>query len=159
MSEEMTHVNRLVKVWLKTDSGKREMLRRDWPELADCLDAVTWRPEGEAMAFDVEAGLKKILGDAYQPPAPRAVVKNGEPRCEAMHNPGVWPYVRRCVLPLDHERRNDHIDSDGKEWRNEPCDGCHNLRRMERSLPQNDEDAAYRFQRAARHHRKECPNR
>lgn len=145
MSEPMTHVNRLAKVWLKADSGRREMLRRDWPDLADCLDAVTWRPEGEAIASDGEA--------------PRVVVKNSEPRCEATYDPGAWPYVKRCVLPLDHERRNNHIDSDGKEWATEPCDGCHNIERMRKNLPQNDEDAAYRFKRALRHHRRECPNR
>lgn len=39
------------------------------------------------------------------------------------------------------------------------CDGCKAIKRMEEKLPPNDEDAAYHFQRAARHHRKECPNR
>lgn len=159
MSEPMTHVARLTKAWLKGDAKDREVIRHIWPELADCLDAITWRPKGEAIALDVEAGLKQILGDAYQKPAPRVVVKNGEPRCKATYNPGVWPYVKRCVFPLDHERRNDHIDSDGKEWTTEPCDGCHNIRRMQQNLAPDDETAYHEFRRAARKHRRECPNR
>lgn len=157
---------RLLEIW-RADTGRKELLKRDWPELYELLeDAVlsafyqeSVKATEASLKADVEAGLKRILGDAYKPPAPRVVVKNGEPRCEATHDPGAWPYVKRCILPLNHERRNDHIDSDGKEWTKEQCDGCHNIERMRKNLPKNDEDAAYHFQRAARYHRKECPNR
>lgn len=38
-----------------------------------------------------------------------------QPRCPATHNPGVWPYVARCVRwdRLPHDR---HRDKDGNEW-------------------------------------------
>lgn len=158
----MRHPDKLRQVWIKGGASSREHIRRAWPELADAIDAVAYRPQGEDLPdirLDVEAGLKQILGDLYQPPAPRVAAKNGEPRCEARHNPGVWPFVARCVFPLDHERRNDHIDANGKEWATEHCDGCFNIARMKARLPEDDETAHYEFKRAANHHRRECPNR
>lgn len=35
------------------------------------------------------------------------------PRCPATRNPGVWPYVARCVVEGPHRR---HRDKDGNEW-------------------------------------------
>lgn len=39
------------------------------------------------------------------------------------------------------------------------CDGCRLIKRKQAALNPYDEDAHYQFQRAARQHRKECPNR
>ncbi len=43
--------------------------------------------------------------------------------------------------------------------RNEKCDGCKSIERMRKALKPGDEDSHYQFERAARHHRKECPNK
>lgn len=39
-------------------------------------------------------------------------------RCEAMRNPGVWPYMSRCVL-APHDDDDEHVDAHGR-WRDEP---------------------------------------
>lgn len=36
------------------------------------------------------------------------------PRCPETHNPGVWPYVSRCVLTARHN--GNHVDRHGNEW-------------------------------------------
>ena len=121
MSEAMTHTNRLVKVWLQADSGRRELLRRDWPDLAGCLDAVTWRPTDEMLMgsiplpeIDVKAGLRDVL--------------------------------QRAGVPEDMIKKMT-------------CDGCRTIERLRAGVPLHDEEAYYQFQRAERHHRRECPNR
>lgn len=42
--------------------------------------------------------------------------KRAEQRCPAMHNPGTWPYVSRCVKPARHKLPDYHTDKDGKTW-------------------------------------------
>lgn len=37
-----------------------------------------------------------------------------ELRCTATHNPGVWPYISRCVS--DHHVAVNHIDREGRIW-------------------------------------------
>lgn len=153
MSEGITHANRLVKVWLKADSGSRERLRRDWPELADAIDAITWRPEGEQTG----TALHKEAEDFH-----RRVPRHNEPRCEATYNPGAWPYAARCILIANHPLPNDHIGGDGKEFKTrspERCDGCKYIKMLEDALTPGDEDGAYYLKRSSRRHRQECPNR
>lgn len=40
----------------------------------------------------------------------------------------------------------------------ESCDGCRTIDRAKLRIKPGDETGAYELQRAARHHRKECPN-
>lgn len=154
MSEPMTHVARLTKAWLKGDPKDREVIRHIWPELADCLDAVTWRPKGEVVetAAPAQAPTDEQLRS-------RLMRKPGEERCLESHAVNSWPFVARCVLPGGHPFRYDHIDVHDHEWRNEPCDGCKSIDRMRENLTPKDETAHYEFQRAAKKHRRECPNR
>lgn len=35
-------------------------------------------------------------------------------RCPATHNPGVWPYVSRCVRDAAHA--DNHVDRHGIRW-------------------------------------------
>lgn len=35
-------------------------------------------------------------------------------RCPELHNPGVWPYASRCVLP--DNGHTTHVDRTGSEW-------------------------------------------
>lgn len=44
-----TAVGTLIKVWLKANPSRREALRAQWPELAEALDALTWRPAPEGV--------------------------------------------------------------------------------------------------------------
>lgn len=148
----------LVNLWFKNPKGKREEIKQAWPELAEAIDTLAI-----AAAFplpdikvDVEAGLRQVLTTARA----RRVAKNVEKRCKATHNPGVWPYTKRCVLVEDHPLPNDHIDGDGREWREQTsCDGCRTIERLRLEVPADDEEAFYAFRRAERTHRRECPNR
>lgn len=174
-------MNDLAVIWNAADKAKRDFMRRYWPELADALDSTSVHKDFAAseqihLYADTEAALRPIrspeqvsaelhqaVEDFYKQQREemlaRPVVKNGEARCPITHGIKRWPYVARCVLDSTHSFPYDHIDQHGEEWRNEPCEGCKNLQRMEETLPPNDETAAYHFKRAARHHRKECPNR
>lgn len=38
-------------------------------------------------------------------------------RCPETHNPGVWPYVSRCVLAAKHD--DQHEDRHGNKWEDE----------------------------------------
>jgi hypothetical protein len=40
-----------------------------------------------------------------------------------------------------------------------PCDGCKTVARLAAKVRPGNEDDYYEFKRAARHHRKECPNK
>lgn len=37
-----------------------------------------------------------------------------QPRCTHTHNPGVWPFVARCVSDAGHT--DDHVDANGFYW-------------------------------------------
>lgn len=147
MTTMLTHAQSLARFWQGAHPSRREELRQSWPELATIIDAVTWRPEGEKI-------------QEQQLPRPRRVPRNNEPRCEATHNPGQWPYVARCVIIANHESPGLHVDGQSRPFRTQvPCDGCKTIQRMSEQLPAGDETAHYELKRAARHHLEECPNR
>lgn len=59
-SAELRHVSAalvLAKLWPQGTPGQRENLRLAWPELADALDALTWRPAPEGTSGMPEAPL------------------------------------------------------------------------------------------------------
>jgi hypothetical protein len=117
--------------------------------------------EGETIALgtEIHRAVEKFHKAEPVDKSKRPVRKNNEPQCKANHTSVAWPFVARCVLAEGHPYPFDHIDHNGKEWRNEPCDGCKNIQRMQDALKPKDEGAYYEFERAAIHHRKECPNR
>lgn len=43
-------------------------------------------------------------------------------RCAAMHNPGAWPYVARCIAQHGHGV-TDHVDKNGLTWDGPVDDG------------------------------------
>lgn len=175
-------IGRMNSLWLQGGASQRGEIERIWPELAEVIDMImisshlrTPLPD-----IDLKAGLLKILDKAgverpqfgtklhaqiesmnrtEEALRKRPMRKPGEPECKTSHGISVWPYAARCVLVLDHQFVYDHIDRFGNQWRNEPCDACRAIARMEDNLTPGDEAAYYDFKRAANHHRKECPNR
>lgn len=149
----------LVNLWFKTPK-KRTEIKQAWPELAEAIDSVgidaALGAADPSDKIDVEAGLRQVLTTARA----RRVAESKESRCRATHGDNKWPYVQRCVLTEGHPMPNDHIDKDGREWREQTsCDGCRTIERKRLEVPKGDEDAFYAFQRAERAHRRECPNR
>lgn len=174
----MNHIEKLRKVWLAATSAEREDLRIRWSELGDALDAVAWRPEDEQIsayakvdsAFKLRKqaetpgtalheAMEKFNEQQRAEMAARPIAPKTSQRCRATHASKAWPFVGRCVLVKEHDFPYDHKDQHGEEFRNEPCDGCKNIQRMADNLVPGDETTHYEFGRAARHHRKECPNR
>lgn len=43
---------------------------------------------------------------------------SARPRCRATHDPGVWPYMARCIK--DEHKEGDHVDRYGGIWAAEP---------------------------------------
>lgn len=179
MTKEL--IGRMNSIWIKGGASSRAQVERLWPELAEVIDMIMISSQLRVPLpdIDLKAGLLEVLNKAgverpqygtrlhaqienmnrtEEALRKRPMRKPGEARCEANHGVASWPFVARCVLPQEHPFIYDHIDEHGNQWRNEPCDGCKTISRMRESVKPGDETALYEFQRAARHHRKECPN-
>lgn len=181
MNDNDKLVGRLNSIWIQGGASSRGQVERLWPELAEALDLVMIGTKLRLpdLNIDVKAGLLNILEKTGNTPEfgtrLHAQVENigrteeklrnrptrnpGEARCKADHGTASWPFIARCVLPQDHQFVYDHIDELGNQWRDEPCDGCKTIERKREDLTPGDEEGYYDLQRAARHHRMECPNR
>lgn len=78
------------------------------PETVELSDDAWWERFGD------------LLDDALATKARERQARRDAERCAETYNPGVWPYVARCVFRAHHTW--DHKDRNGK-WKNEATGG------------------------------------